>query len=185
MAEINITLPDDIDICKGKQITFKVPDGFEFDNNEIKLNINTKINKTSQEYEYILLDSNLKTPPKNSFSSGALISVILDTDTNLDTNTNYAYLLNGSNREVYKEYTLLSEKWNKENNSYSFEDEYNSLQCDIEISISNQAKVEQIEAFNAALICGSSTQNIITAKSNAPTTDIPIIIKVRYKSWQQ
>lgn len=71
---------------------------------------------------------------------------------------------------------LAASSWT--DNTYSFEDTYPVAQYDIEIAVDSSATEDQLDAFASAMICGSYNSNVLTAKGDVPTVDIPIIIKV-------
>ena len=71
---------------------------------------------------------------------------------------------------------LAASSWT--DNTYSFEDNYPVDRYDIEISVDSSATEDQLTEFSFAMICGSYNSNVITAKGDVPTVDIPIIIKV-------
>lgn len=75
--------------------------------------------------------------------------------------------------------TLSSSSWS--GSTYSFESTYPKATYDIEISLDSSATDDQMNAFSSALICGSYNSNVITAKGDVPTVDIPIIIKATKK----
>ena len=71
--------------------------------------------------------------------------------------------------------TLAASKWS--NGQYSFEATYPSASYDLDVQLANTATAEQIGAFGAAVLVGNINSNILTAKGNVPTVDIPIILK--------
>lgn len=89
MANLTLTLPDDIIICNGRQVTFKAPCDCS--------NVQSVIIKG---VTYALVDSN-KRPVSggNAFCEDALVTVLLDTE------NNYAYLLNGGDASNFSDIT--------------------------------------------------------------------------------
>lgn len=89
MANLTLTLPDDIIICNGRQVTFKAPCDCS--------NVQSVIIKG---ITYALVDSN-KRPVSggNAFCEDALVTVLLDTE------NNYAYLLNGGDASNFSDIT--------------------------------------------------------------------------------
>ena len=86
----------------------------------------------------------------------------------------------GGGSAVVRDDFLYAEKW--ADNRYSFEDVFPKDRADIEIEPSVLCDEEQIAAWNDALIYGSATENVCTAKGTMPTVDIPIILKVVIKN---
>ena len=64
------------------------------------------------------------------------------------------------------------------NNEYNFEDMYPNSKYSTKIEVSPNANVEEFDAFCAARICGNMTSNTAKAINEAPTIDIPVILKV-------
>lgn len=71
--------------------------------------------------------------------------------------------------------TLSAALWS--NKTYSLESSYPKDSYDITVSVSSTATEAQYDAFAKAKICGSASQNVLTALGTVPTTNIPIIIK--------
>lgn len=92
-----------------------------------------------------------------------------------DTNT---ALADKANKATYTETVMLASKWNKTTSTYSFEDIYPAADYDIEIGPSDDATIEQMQAYGAALIPINSGANVAVAKGEIPTVDIPLAIKV-------
>lgn len=76
---------------------------------------------------------------------------------------------------TYTTSILLADGWDA--GQYSLESQYPSDQYDIEIGPSNDATTEQIQAYGAALIPINPGANIVIAKGEVPTVDIPLVIK--------
>ena len=72
---------------------------------------------------------------------------------------------------------ITASSWS--NKTYSFESAYPSATYDIEVAYNNDNYSEaSFEAWNAAQIAGSPSQNVITCNGDVPTVDIPVFIKV-------
>lgn len=69
---------------------------------------------------------------------------------------------------------LYADKW--ENNIYTFENTYPSSNYRLWIEPNSTCSLEQISAYNDALLTGNATANILTAIGSVPTVDIPIIL---------
>ena len=82
------------------------------------------------------------------------------------------------NAAQYEEGALLATNWNQTEKNYNFETEYPAALYDIEIQPNYTCTEEQIEALGAAMLLGRIGANILTAKGDIPTMDIPIIIKI-------
>lgn len=76
---------------------------------------------------------------------------------------------------TYASVNMLASFWT--GNTYSFEAAYPKDSYDISVEVAPSATAEQFEAFGSAMICGSADSNVATALGDAPTVDIPIIIK--------
>ena len=72
--------------------------------------------------------------------------------------------------------SLLASGWSS--GLYSFESTYPVASYDLEVAPDSTCTVAQLDEYNAAQIVGSATSNVLTAKGDAPTSDIPIILKV-------
>lgn len=72
--------------------------------------------------------------------------------------------------------TMSASKWN--GGKYSFESTYPASSYDLDICPSDAATADQVSAFGAAMLVGSVSTNVLTAKGTVPTVDIPIVIKV-------
>ena len=55
---------------------------------------------------------------------------------------------------------------------------YPASSYDLDICPSDAATADQVSAFGAAMLVGSVSTNVLTAKGTVPTVDIPIVIKV-------
>ena len=84
-----------------------------------------------------------------------------------------------ANKPATATVTMSASRWS--NGTYSFEGTYPVATYDIEIALDSTATSVQVEAFNGALIVGSSTANIVKAYGDIPTVDIPVIIKAVIK----
>lgn len=164
MSTLTVSLPTGTAVCNGKQITFRAPcdcagvDGIVIDDTTYQL-VDTNNESISNKGE--------------QFALGAMVSVILDTD------NSRAYIQNAAVDAIKPQIildTLFASSWS--DNTYSFESMYPKDIYDIEISVDGSATEDQINAFGSAIICGNYNSNIIIAKGNVPTEDIPIIIKV-------
>lgn len=72
--------------------------------------------------------------------------------------------------------TLLAASW-AEDGTYSLTSDYPSASYDIEVSLSENATIEMLEAFGNAGIVGNSTANVIKALGDIPEIDIEVIVK--------
>ena len=84
-----------------------------------------------------------------------------------------------ANKPTTATITMSASGWS--NGEYSFESTYPVSTYDIEIALDSTATSVQVEAFNGALIVGSTTSNIIKAYGDVPTVDIPVIVKAVIK----
>ena len=162
MATFTVTLPSNVEVLNGKQITFRAP----ADCNGI-----TGIVINGETYD--LVDAKNKSVANvNSYVDGAMLSVILDIE------NKRAYLQNGVTlfETFYVPTLLTAQAW--ANSQYSFEEMYPFSSYDIDIYMSEDITKTQMKALGAAYICGSLTSNVITAKGDVPNIDIPIILKV-------
>lgn len=82
------------------------------------------------------------------------------------------------NKAEYEEIVMLASGWNQSAKTYSFETVYPNAQYDIEIGPSDDATVEQMQAYSAAMIPISTNSNIAIAKGDIPEIDIPLAVKV-------
>ena len=75
--------------------------------------------------------------------------------------------------------TLSANKWTASSKTYSFESEYPNAQYDIIVEIDGgAASQDQVDAWNSADIKGNYPENVLYAKGDVPTIDIPIIRQV-------
>lgn len=81
-------------------------------------------------------------------------------------------VLNGT---TYSVVTMFAGNWS--GNEYFFEGDFPSDQYDIEISVSGTATAEQFEAFGAAMLGSDAERNVVVALGDAPTVDIPVVVK--------
>ena len=81
-----------------------------------------------------------------------------------------------ANAPTISSFTLLASGW--VDSQYSFETTYPSADYDIEIAVDSSATLEQVRAFNSAMITGNVATNIVKCYGSVPTVDIPIILKV-------
>ena len=72
--------------------------------------------------------------------------------------------------------TLSTSKWSS--GQYSFESTYPASTYDLEVAVNSTATLVQLTAYKNAMIVGSATSNVLTAKGVTPTVDIPVILKV-------
>lgn len=77
--------------------------------------------------------------------------------------------------------TMTAASWNKTAKTYSFEGTYPAAKYDIEIEPDASCTDAQLEAWTAAQIVGSASSNIVTARGEVPSVNIPIIMEVRTK----
>ena len=80
----------------------------------------------------------------------------------------------GSSAEVSAT-TLTTSKWSS--GQYSFESTYPASTYDLEVAVNSTATIAQITAYKNAILVGSATSNVLTAKGIVPTVDIPVILK--------
>lgn len=88
----------------------------------------------------------------------------------------YTALAGKQNTPQTVELVMTAAGWN--DGQYSLESQYPSDQYDIEIGPSSDATAEQIQAYGAALIPINPDANIVIAKGEVPTVDIPLVVKV-------
>lgn len=84
-----------------------------------------------------------------------------------------------ADKSSYVNSTLTAASWSS--NTYSFESTYPKASYDLELQVSKTATLAQANAFSAAVICGSQSDNIIKALNVLPTIDIPVVLKVTAK----
>lgn len=71
--------------------------------------------------------------------------------------------------------TLAADSW--ANQLYSFESIYPNTSYDIAVEIDGDScTLAQCEAWDAAVVKGSPTKNVIKAFGTVPTVDIPVVI---------
>ena len=71
--------------------------------------------------------------------------------------------------------TLTADSWS--NQTYSLESTYPNASYDIAVEIDgDNCTLAQCEAWDAAVVRGSPTKNIIKAFGTVPTIDIPVVI---------
>lgn len=99
---------------------------------------------------------------------------------NLPENTNNV-LANKANKSTVNLSVLFATAWNTSDSTYSFENTYPVASNDLSVEPDSTCTPEQIDAWNAARIIGSSSSNILKAFGEIPTIDIPIILEVRAK----
>lgn len=92
----------------------------------------------------------------------------------------FAALGKKQNAPKTEELVMTASGWS--NGQYSLESRYPSNRYDIEIGPSNDATAEQIQAYGAALIPINPDANIVIAKGEVPTVDIPLVVKVVSKT---
>ena len=92
-----------------------------------------------------------------------------------DPGTGVVKEVGSSTGEVYSVVNMLASKWI--DNRYSFEDIYPHNSYNLAISVSSNATLDQYEEFCNATICGSATSKVVTALSDAPALDVPVIVK--------
>ena len=92
-----------------------------------------------------------------------------------DPGTGVVKEVGSSTDAVYTEVTMLVSGW--ADDRYSFEDIYPHSSYDLAISVSSNATLDQYEEFCNATICGSATSNVVTALTDAPALDVPVIVK--------
>lgn len=80
---------------------------------------------------------------------------------------------------------IKAANWNSETKTYSFEEDYPAGVYDIEVQPYDRCKIEQLDAWNDAMIVGSLNRNIIKAYGEIPLVDIPVIIKAIGNSGEE
>lgn len=181
----NIRLDLDVGIYDGQNLTFKAP----CDSTDVTgLIIYYPNSDTTESTVFTFKDAHGNAlDALDLFAEGAYLTVVLDTVNqtcyfkNADTNAYLEGRFNGkSNIPTYTLHTLLSASWT-EDGTYSLEADYPSERYDIEVSVSENATIEQLQAFGNAGIVGNSTTNIIKALGTVPEEDIEVIIKAVIK----
>ncbi|WP_425755091.1 hypothetical protein ACPW7J_09465 [Ihubacter sp. rT4E-8] len=99
---------------------------------------------------------------------------------NLPENTN-TVLASKANKSAINLSVLSAAAWDTSNSTYSFENTYPVASNDLSVEPDSTCTPEQIDAWNAARIIGSSSSNILKAFGEIPAIDIPIILEVRTK----
>ena len=136
--------------------------------------------KDPQTSEWVALGSGVlgteipfsETTPQND---NAWIDPVSESLKYKDPTTGVVKEVGSSTNTVYTEVTMLVSNW--VDDKYSFEDIYPHSSYDLAISVSSNATLDQYEEFCNATICGSATRNVVTALSDAPALDIPVIVK--------
>ena len=75
----------------------------------------------------------------------------------------------------YDNVTMTAAGW--KGKTYSFEAAYPSDLWNIVISVAATATSAQYDAFATAKVCGSPTENVVTAIGEVPLVNIPLIVK--------
>ena len=78
-------------------------------------------------------------------------------------------------KATFSQYTILASGWS--DNIYSFETNYPSASCDIEIELDSTATESQAEAWSNAKLTAVFGTNTMKALGDVPTVDIPVIVK--------
>ncbi len=86
----------------------------------------------------------------------------------------YTALTGKQNTPQMAELIMIAAGWN--DRKYSLEREYPADQYDIEVEYAKTCTQEQVNAWNAALLAGSITDNVLTAIGEVPAIDIPIYV---------
>lgn len=86
----------------------------------------------------------------------------------------YTALAGKQNTPQMAELIMTAAGWS--DGKYSLEGEYPADQYDIEVEYAKTCTQEQVNAWNAALLAGSISDNILTAIGEVPTIDIPIYV---------
>lgn len=77
----------------------------------------------------------------------------------------------------FSQYTILTAGWNANTKVYSFESDFPSEICDIEIELDSTATESQVEAWSNAKPTAVFGANNIKALGDVPSVDIPVIVK--------
>ena len=77
----------------------------------------------------------------------------------------------------FSQYTILTAGWNANTKVYSFESDFPSEICDIEIELDSTATESQVEAWSSAKPTAVFGTNTMKALGDVPTVDIPVIVK--------
>ena len=80
-----------------------------------------------------------------------------------------------SNKPAFSQYTILTSGWSS--GVYSFESDFPSATCDIEIELDSTATESQLEAWSSAKVTSVFGTNTMKALGDVPTVDIPVIVK--------
>ena len=84
-----------------------------------------------------------------------------------------------SNKPTFSQYTILTSGWSS--GVYSFESDFPSATCDIEIELDSTATESQVEAWSSAKPTAVFGTNTMKALGDVPTVDIPVIVKAVVK----
>lgn len=74
--------------------------------------------------------------------------------------------------------TITASGWS--NSKWSFEQTYPASDYDLTVEVSDEATSGQYDAFCAAQIVGSASENTLTALGVVPNVDIPIVLTVQF-----
>ena len=76
----------------------------------------------------------------------------------------------------FYQHTILASNWS--GGVYSFESDFPSSSCDIEIELDSTATESQVDAWCSAKVTSVFNTNTMKALGDVPTVDIPVIVKV-------
>ena len=108
-----------------------------------------------------------------SSASGERILVIVTPDNMVVDKRNSYY------NSEFSQYTILTSGWSS--GVYSFESDFPSETCDIEIELDSTATESQVEAWSSAKATSVFGTNTMKALGDVPTVDIPVIVKAVVK----
>lgn len=165
MANLKLTLPENIVICDGKQITFKAP-----------CNCSDVTSLTIKDVSYELKNSKNETP-KDAWIQGALVSIVLDTTNNV------AYLLStgsSSTTHMTKVY-LTSSAWDADTKTQTVSVEgilADETKQSIEVSPYNKEHTDLVTKYG--IYCSGQGEGTLTFTAESIPESM-VIFSVEWK----